>query len=365
MNIEIVADIEGIRYKPYLCKDLNKSIYSIKNIEEALSKEATFMLKMEENKSIAVSWWVSPKRTRSYPYARVYDSLDFIGKKATIIPVMKDEGKDGDRDFLQWDTISLMSLLGIYTIISYYIRADKHPKYNNKITNQRFDIEHIKRTIRELLDYQSDALHWNLKQLDNVSEISNRALDAYQRISNDLNVKMHSAESIKLRIKELLKGRDNFIKLSRSLARNAQKRETVTRQPKEDLGEGKKAAITIRNCLGGNYYFTCDEIELKDDDNIVYLIEGKHTATGILPSLEDIKDGLLKMILYTNLKNVTINGKQYRHIPVLKLTTKMDFKGHSLQDLFNSKKYKWIINKLIEEANENNFKILLNDIYLN
>jgi hypothetical protein len=28
------------------------------------------------------------------------------------------KGKDGDRDFLQWDTISLMSLLGIYVIIA-------------------------------------------------------------------------------------------------------------------------------------------------------------------------------------------------------------------------------------------------------
>ncbi len=75
---------------------------------------------------------------------------------------MKDEGKEGDRDFLQWDTISLMSLLGVYTIISYYNCAEKSSRYRNKITNQRFDIEHLKKEISKLLSYQSDALHWNL-----------------------------------------------------------------------------------------------------------------------------------------------------------------------------------------------------------
>ena len=47
-----------------------------------------------------MSWWVSPKRTRSYPYARVYDSLSFPGRKVTVIPIIKDEGKEGDRVYL-------------------------------------------------------------------------------------------------------------------------------------------------------------------------------------------------------------------------------------------------------------------------
>ena len=44
---------------------------------------------------IAISKWVSPKRTRSYPYARVYDTIK-KNKRATVIPVIKDEGKEGD-----------------------------------------------------------------------------------------------------------------------------------------------------------------------------------------------------------------------------------------------------------------------------
>ena len=52
----------------------------------------------------AVSKWVSPKRTRSYPYERVYNTFS-VSKRITIIPVIKDEGENGDRDFLrlQWE----------------------------------------------------------------------------------------------------------------------------------------------------------------------------------------------------------------------------------------------------------------------
>src|SRR3990167_3862298 len=45
---------------------------------------------------IAFSKWVTPKRTRSYPFARIYDTYHHGGKVVTIIPVIKDEGA-GDR----------------------------------------------------------------------------------------------------------------------------------------------------------------------------------------------------------------------------------------------------------------------------
>jgi len=114
--LDVSAKITGIKYLPFLCRKLNT--YSINNLNEALSKDGTFIVTIDEKKQLALSWWVSAKRTRSYPYARVYDSLSFQGKKVTLIPLFKDEGKEGDRDFLQWDTVSLMSLLNVYAIIS-------------------------------------------------------------------------------------------------------------------------------------------------------------------------------------------------------------------------------------------------------
>jgi len=347
--MDLSAKIKGIKYNPLLCRDLE--IFDYKDLERALASCASFILNINKENKVAISWWVSAKRTRSYPYARVYDTLGFAGKKITIIPVVKDEGKEGDRDFLQWDTISLMSLLGVYVIIAYYSEAERSKRYRHKITNQRFDIDYIREQIKNILSYQSDALHWNLAHIDNVGQIGQKALEAYGRISRKLKVEMHSKQTAEKRIAELLKGKDDFMKLSRRLAEKAQRRERLTVQPKEYLS-GTKAIITIQNYLGGYYYFTSDETEVKG--NNVFLIEGKHSKTNSLPSLEDIKDGLLKMILFTNLEDVKIDEKNYNPVAVLKLTIENHFRKSDLSD-----QQKKVIKLLWKEAVANNFKIVL------
>ncbi|MEM2916627.1 MAG: hypothetical protein QXT19_04695 [Candidatus Woesearchaeota archaeon] len=350
----ITAKIKGIKYTPLLCRKLHT--FNFNDLDKALSKEATFILRIDDKNQIALSWWVSAKRTRSYPYARVYDSLAFAGKKVTIIPIFKDEGKDGDRDFLQWDTISLMSLLGVYVIIAYYSEATQSSRYEKKITEQRFDIDYLKSQIKKLLSYQSDALHWNLSQIDNIAEIGRKALESYAKISQKLGVEMHSKESAEKRIAELKKGKDTFMELSRTLAEKAQKRESVTIQPKEYL-EGVKGTITITNYLGGNYYFTSDEIELHDKN--IHLIEAKHTKENKLPSLGDIKDGLLKMILFTNLEDVEINNQKFKPVSILKLTTGDDSFIEKLDE-----RQKKFLESLKKEAKTNGFRILINKTFL-
>jgi len=345
--MDLSAKIKGIKYNPLLCRELE--VFGSKELEKALSSCASFILKINKENQVAMSWWVSAKRTRSYPYARVYDTLGFSGKKITIIPVVKDEGKEGDRDFLQWDTVSLMSLLGVYVIIAYYSDAERSKRYRHKITNQRFDIDYIQKQIKNILSYQSDALHWNLTHIDKVGQIGQKALEAYTRISRKLKVEMHSKQSAEKRIAELLKGKNDFMKLSRVLAERAQKRERLTIQPKENLS-GTKAIITIRNYLGGYYYFTSDEARIKGND--VFLIEGKHSKNNSLPSLEDIKDGLLKMILFTNLEDVKIDGKNYNPKPVLKLTVENHF---DLKNLNATQKKN--LELLHKEARTNGFGI--------
>jgi len=222
---------------------------------------------------------------------------------------------------LQWDTISLMSLLGIYVIIGYYTDAERSTRYRHKITNQRFDTKYIKQKITEILSYQSDALHWNLAQIDKIGAYGQKALESYEKISKKTRVAMHSRTTAERRIKQLQGDKEEFMNLSRQLAEMAQRREGVTIQPKEHLS-GVKGIITIQNYLGGFYYFTSDEIEVKGRD--VYLIEGKHSR-GTLPSIGDIKDGLIKMILFTNLEDVKIGSKNYNAKPVLKLTIENHF----------------------------------------
>jgi len=349
--MDVLAKITGITYKPLLCRELKT--YSISDLHSALSQDGSFILSLDEKKHLALSWWVSAKRTRSYPYARVYDTLSFEGKKVTIIPIMKDEGKEGDRDFLQWDTISLMSLLGIYVIIGYYTDAEKSQRYVHKITNQRFDIQYIKEEIKNILSYQSDALHWNLNQIEKIEEIAIAALTSYERISKNLGVEMHSKKSAERRVNEIIKGKETFMHLSRELAKQAQDRESITKQPKERL-LGLKATLTIKNYLGGYYFFTCDEVRIENET--IYLIEGKHSKQSLIPSLEDIKNGLLKMILFTNLKEVKIDDLEYNPIPVLKLTSDIEFSRNNLKE--SQVDY---LRKLKREAKENNFRVEVND----
>jgi len=347
----ITAKIKGIKYMPLLCRELHH--FSFEDLDKALEKDATFILEIDKKNRIALSWWVSAKRTRSYPYARIYDSLSFTGKKVTIIPVIKDEGQEGDRDFLQWDTISLMSLLGVYVIVGYYKDAIKSTQYENKITEQRFNIPYIKNQINKLLSYQSDALHWNLSQIDDIAEIGRTALQSYDKISKRLSIEFHDKKSAENRINELKKGKEAFMALSRTLAEKAQKRESATIQPKEKL-DGTKTTITIRNYLGGNYYFTSDEIQLWDDK--LSIIDAKHTKENKLPSLGDIKDGLLKMILFTNLEDVKLGDKKVKPIPVLKLTTGNKF---NIKNIKGSEKR--LFNLLNRESEANKFRIVIND----
>lgn len=352
--MDISAEITGIKYTPFLCRKLD--VFNINQFEYALSRSASFILDFGEKKQIAISWWVSPKRTRSYPYTRVYDTLGFQGKKVTVIPLLKDEGKDGDRDFLQWDTISLMSLLGIFTIITYYNDAEQSLRYKHKITHQKFDTTQLKRELQKLLSYQSDALHWNLSQIDKVGNIGQKALNAYTKISNSIGVGMHSSVSARKRIQQLLKGKEIFMNLSRSLAQKAQLRESFTTQPKEKLS-GNKATLTIKNYLGGYYFFTSDEAEIIK--NTIYLVEGKHSKQSVLPSLEDIKDGLIKMILFANLENVKIENKKYKSVAVLKLTSNLIYQEEKLIKL------KTVQLKLLKkEADVNNFQVRINETKL-
>lgn len=347
--MQVEAKITGIKYHPFLCKEL--TICNVRDLESAITTNSQFILSLNDNNKIAVSWWVSAKRTRSYPYARVYNTLSFTGKRITIIPFYKDEGKEGDRDFLQWDTVSLMSLLGVYVIIAYYVDAEKSNHYKNKITKQRFDYVYLGEKINGIASYQSDALHWNLEQVGEINRLGPLAIQHYEKISKRLGIEMHSVSSATRRIEKLIESKNAFMNLSRNLAHQAQLRESVTLQPKEKLS-GEKGLITIKNYLGGYYFFTVDEMRIEKDN--IYLVEAKHSKSGSLPSEDDIKDGLIKMILFTNVTEVKAKEIGYQPNAILKLTTG---DGVDLNEL--NIRQKELYELLRKEAETNNFRIEL------
>lgn len=281
--MEIVAQIiEGIKYKPFLKCDLPE--VSIENFNINSAKSACLIL-TEQNR-LAVSKWVSPKRTRSYPYERVYNTFS-VSKRITIIPIVKDEGAAGDRDFLQWDTISLMSLFDVYVVLAYYETAEKHRSRAEKITNQKFNNEFVLNKIKEISNYHSSALHWNLKELKNTGQVLEKVEKSYREISARTQVKFHTEKGLKdfsLLVAENLSA---FMESSRQKARSAQRREFLTLQPKEILATQTKAKDTITNFLGGKYFFTVDEILINGRN--LYLIESKHSKSGKLPASATLK----------------------------------------------------------------------------
>ncbi len=362
--MQITAKITGIEYQIKLASKLK--VFEFKDFD--INKLPASCIVKNKNFLFGLSKWVSPKRTRSYPYERVYNTLG-SSKRITVIPVIKDEGKKGDRDFIQWDTVSLMSLLDVFVIFAYYNKAEKYPTRENKITNQKFDNELVKNKINEIKNYHSSALHWNLKEIKKTfPELIQKAKATYKEIGKQFDIEFHSEQGIDRFANQFIDGVKNFMDSSRQKAKEAQNREMQTIQPKEALSTLTKATITIENYLGGKYYFTTDEIKI--ENNKVFLIEGKHSRNEILPSKGDIKDGLLKMILYTNLKDVDINGKEYQPVPIIKLTStklKDSISSADSSDKINnfisenkfSKNQKESLKNLLNEATENNFSVTI------
>ena len=359
--MNIVGKVTGIKYKVLLADNLKEIAIEDFDINDAPSAG----LLADNNYTFAISKWVLPKRTRSYPFERVFNTLN-VSKKITVIPIVKDEGAKGDRDFIQWDTVSLMSLLDVFVIFAYYEKAEKK---GQKIKKQRFDNEYVLSKIREIEQYHSSALHWNLNELNtNLHNIIDKVKISYTAIEESTGVKLHNPNGLDNFKEKIGKDVSLFMAFSRGKAEKAQLREFVTLQPKESLATLSKAKITISNYLGGQYFLTVDEILLTDDK--VNLIEGKHSKNTLLPSRGDIKDGLLKMILYSNLSEVTVNEKVLKSEAVLCLTSAKlkgaisstsdatEFTNFFVENNFSDAQ-KLVIETVFAEAVENNFVVRL------
>ena len=361
--MNITGKITGIKYKVHLEDDLQKIEASAFNINTV----PTACIINDGKHSFAISKWVSPKRTRSYPYERVYNTLN-ISKKITVIPIVKDEGAKGDRDFIQWDTVSLMSLLDLFVIFAYYNEADKSEK---KITTQKFNNKYVISKIKEIEQYHSSALHWNLNELNaNLHNIIDKVKTSYAAIEKSTGVKLHGLRGLDNFKNKIGKDVSQFMEFSIGKAEKAQSREFVTVQPKESLSTLTKAKITITNYLGGQYFFTVDEIKIAET---LSLIEGKHSVNAVLPGKGDIKDGLLKMILYSNLSDTKVNGKKIKCKPILELTStklkgginsKSSAKG--IENFFTTNNFntvqKNLVTTLFIEAKSNNFTVNIKQV---
>lgn len=312
--------IKGVTYKTYLAEELAEYDLSLFNVNTVNS----YGLIKSPATEIAYSKWVSPKRTRSYPFARIYNTYN-SSKVITIIPVIKDEGKDGDRDRIQYSTISWMNLLNIYIVLAYYETAEKSSKEGqrskDKLSNQQFNNNFTKSQIHEILAYHQSALHWNKNLFEErFTQIFEQALDCYTSISLSTGVKIHSRRGMNKYLQKVTEEFEEFKNISLKSSQSASKREALTSHELEYLIDGLKATFSIENYLGGIYYLTPDEILYKDGTYVIQ--ESKNTTKESLPKLPDIQDGLFKLILFSNLDTLTLDAQPVSFITKLKLTGK-------------------------------------------
>ena len=82
--------------------------------------------------------------------------------------------------------------------------------------------------------------------------------------------------------------------------------------------DGSKATLEINNYLGGAYHLTADEVVVEGSNYVIQ--ESKNCTSGFLPSISDIKDGLFKLILFSNLDSLQLNSNGVDFSVRLKLT---------------------------------------------
>ena len=297
--------VKGVSYDPHL-NQKKLTEYNIAQFDVNSAKTCGLINIGTSGNNLAFSKWVSPKRTRSYPFQRIYDTLGLSTKKVTIIPVIKDEGAAGDNDRINGMTFSWMNLMNVHIILAWYEDARKVDG-KNKITNQVMNVEYVREKLIEISQFHSNALHWNTNHFENDFErIYLNAVESYQKISQQENVVMHKAqdhlstlEGFKVNNEFCV---DTFKRETLSNSHAAALRETVTVHALESLGKGDKGVFSIINYQGGEYYLTADEIYWERDQLVIQ--ESKNTTQKKFPSIGDVKDGLFKLILFANMKRV-------------------------------------------------------------
>ncbi len=331
-TLYLTGFIRDATYTPHL----NPSQFSEYNISQfdVNQAQACGLINLgASGNNLAFSKWVTPKRTRSYPFARIYNMFHLNTKKVTIIPIIKDEGAGTqNNDRINFITFSWMNLLNIYIILAWYEDAERKPNTTDRITNQILNAENVREKLLEVSRYQMTALHWNTTHFENDFEsIYLNAVAGYKKISREKNVAVHSPTN-HLQTLDKFKVDGHFSLTSfkeATLPRSyeAAHRESVTTHILESLEENAKGIFRISNYLGGQYYLTADEVYWEDDQLIIQ--ESKNSSKGKLPSEDDIKDGLFKLILFANMEQVSIDEKEN-----IQFATRLKLTGDLVGNLF-------------------------------
>jgi hypothetical protein len=287
---------------------------------------ANGIIQFDTDTTLGYARWTAPKRTRTGALPRVYN-IYHLPKKVVVIPVIKDEGYQTNNDRINAITYSWMNLANVYIVLAWYERAKAHPRKYGRITRQNLHTNFVHARLAELRTYQQTALHWNTMHFErDFAHVYEQSVASYDRIAQETGaVLVPSAAHLAVLDSYKVNGAfnlDRFREVSLPRSYDASQREVQTDHPLEYLTGDSKAYFAITNWLGGEYHLTSDEVYASG--NHVIIQESKNTSTSKLPSLDGIKDGLFKLILFANMDELYLDDRPVTFAVRLKLTGKLE-----------------------------------------
>ena len=305
----------------------------------------TFLLRDGIETVAAVSCWVSPKRTRSYPFGRVLKTLyQKDCKKITIIPVVKDEGQRGDRDYLAYATVMMMTFLDVYLIPAYYVDAELNTRqkeiHKKKITNQKFDSDFICKKIQEILKTEKTVQEWNNSIRNSISEdLADIIKEKYTRIQRNTGAVLHDLDQTYNFIKNTFDPK-KFKEKSTKVSAGSAKGETQVENEKEKTFDFPKAQVSfnIKN-IPGECNLTTDGYHIIKE--ILFLLECKHSKNGI--KADDIEDALFKYHFFNQINEFSDGDSTYNTKTVIVASSG----GKTTKEILNE------LNEISQECEKN------------
>jgi hypothetical protein len=321
--------VREINYQACLTEPLTK--FPLADFD--INRAKAFGIIQTENGDLAYAKWISPKRTQNYPLARVYNTYTDTTPKIkilTIVPVIKDDGRDGDIDKIQYSTVSWLNLLNTYLVLGYYDQADRQKESDRqKLTHQRFNNESIRSQIQEIASSQQTALQWNQQLFaERFTDILRRALDAYWEISDRTGVKIHAYVGMDDYRSALMA---DFEAPQKEGVRKAPIAHPVKYQSSNPKSSNPTATFCIQDESGRVYAIAPDEILFIDDHYI--LQESKTSTRKALPDLLEIQDALCKLILFSNLDTLKLSDQNDRGVENqgVEFSTRLKLTGRGLK----------------------------------
>ena len=290
----------------------------------AMTENSTSFKSKIESEVVAISVWTTPKRTKTYPFPRVYSTLGHDGKKITIIPVQASYGKHGDDNKLQPSTISWMSGLGVYVIVGVFTKAKMRPKgkaaanaKEGKVSTQgepvftsfEFENDELLEQVKEIVSKCPKVEDWNQKQLVRIPSLLKIAIENNRRLGKELGVFVRSFKSLEKKLGVWNTDIPKFLLDCDKESEKAQHREFSSDQKLENV-PGKKGKFNVNMGNSKTIFLTADSVSIDQKEKIIEILEGKHTTKGKFPDENDVLDALFKLMIFKK-SDITIDGMKY------------------------------------------------------